>query len=273
MQRFQKVLLLAISACLFLVDLAPADAQLFRRFRWSEPVEVPYVDLNVAAPGLVLRGPYAGRVLLGRRRRALLAPDYAELQADDRSGVQQAYYAGPNLAPANLPSYEELASMDYQSLHQTLLQLSSRLHERLTRFDTGEGWQEYLSLPEEMYDDSQLQLDVLAERLTRFNSVAENPQFEMIAELPTFAATQSALQQMVVRFTRPRVIELQRTARRRVPHDSRADERRDAREPQAEEVSPRMTSPDTGKEVMPTPAPLPNPQARRGEHSILRSPQ
>jgi hypothetical protein len=97
----------------------------------------------------------------------------------------------------------ELARMDDQTLRQTLQRNAARLHQSLARFTTRASWQRYLRLPEDWMSQSSTQPDkqheALAGTLSRFRFVAENPDYSMIARLPSFHATHDALNEIVSR--------------------------------------------------------------------------
>jgi hypothetical protein len=103
----------------------------------------------------------------------------------------------------SLPRAQELATMDEEALWQFLSSTANRLHERLSRFDTGASWQRYLRLPEEVLTDSSLNLherrDALTELLRRYRYVVTEPRYERIANLPAFTAMQAALTEVVSR--------------------------------------------------------------------------
>lgn len=141
------------------------------------------------------------------------------------------------------PTANDLAKLDNPMLMDALLDLSNRLDARLGQFKTGSGWKHYLRLPAEVLSPNGkqelLQIDQAAmhETLERFELVASNPDFHIIAAQPSFMAALTALQEVVTRRD----------------HTNR-------------------TSPNTSnaQEVLPTPEPAEKHPAPVGEHSILK---
>jgi hypothetical protein len=137
----------------------------------------------------------------------------------------------------------ELAQLDDTQLFSALRNISSRLDKSLAKFQTGPGWQRYLQLPENLpsrldnQEDLQVNMDALLETRSRFEQVAINPDFHIIANQPNFVATLSALREVNVRW------DSQKT------------------------VTP---STDKQQETLPTPEPTHKHQALPGEHSILK---
>jgi hypothetical protein len=98
------------------------------------------------------------------------------------------------ISEPSYPSASELAAIDDAELDRTLRSISQRLYDRLNRFNTGETWQRYLRLPDEVFADSSPQRrEALVKTLGRFDNVASDPQYSMIARLPVFAAMQATL--------------------------------------------------------------------------------
>jgi len=141
------------------------------------------------------------------------------------------------------PTTTELAQLDDTQLFSALRDISNRLDKSLAKFQTGPGWQRYLQLPENLpsrldnQEDLQVNMDALLKTRSRFEQVANNPDFHIIANQPNFVATLSAL-----------------------------------REANARWDSQKKVTPTTDKqqETLPTPEPTRKHQASPGEHSILK---
>jgi hypothetical protein len=199
--------LLAATSCLTCLDAA--DAQVMRFYR---------------GPGVVVRAPYVGAIRVGvgaivprvvgvpgpilPRRRFVVPPPGAV----GPGGLTPRYAPGatqiaPDQYAVQLASPEQLAALDDGSLLNAVLAATAQLDADLGRFATGAGWQKYLRLPEEALPpptaDGQVLLGFAAieATLVRFDSVAANPKYSMIAELPSFAASQAALVEVLQRYS------------------------------------------------------------------------
>jgi hypothetical protein len=228
MSFFTRLLLMTLAVGVLSLELA--QAQVVRRgTRGGIQVNAPFVNVDIA--------PLAGRPLLLRRRGAVVVPP-----ATTAASVQApAYYqyaeptpvAEPTLPP--LPSAARLAAADDVELFGALRYSLFRLDQRLARFDTGDTWQRYLLLSEETLGPAGgipavIELGEFAEYLNRFQSVAVNRKYAMIAELPSFQAAEAALAEVVKRFSGEAQLET---------------------------------------EILPTPTPVARPTGNRGERSIL----
>jgi hypothetical protein len=121
------------------------------------------------------------------------------------------YYYGPDVPPPyferrivepQFPTAADLARMDDEQLIQALRAIAQSLHNRLSRFDTGDTWQRYLRLPEEAVDPSappDARTEAIAALLDRFQKIAADPQYPMIARLPAFTAMEAALNEALSR--------------------------------------------------------------------------
>lgn len=110
---------------------------------------------------------------------------------------------GPPAAQQSFPTAQELAAMDDATLRQTLRSTANRLHDRFARFDTGDTWQRYFRLPEEVVAESPAATNerraAFARLLQRFNDISANPQYGKISKLPAFIAMQAALTELLSR--------------------------------------------------------------------------
>ncbi len=81
-----------------------------------------------------------------------------------------------------------------------------QLDSRLSRFTTGDSWRRYLSmltgvLPPVRNDGvARISIQEINKKLDRYNRVAANPQYSMIANLPSFISMHRVLQHMAARF-------------------------------------------------------------------------
>jgi hypothetical protein len=98
------------------------------------------------------------------------------------------------------PTAAELAAMDDARLYEQLRLIGERLRRRLSRFNTGETWQEYLRLPEEaMASSPEERRGALVKLSERFQRLAGDQQYSMISRLPAFVAMEAALSQTLAR--------------------------------------------------------------------------
>ena len=91
------------------------------------------------------------------------------------------------------------------ALVETLRQMMARLHYRLSRLKTGEGWQKYLVLSRETLGapgspPKTIRFDEVRRVLPRYQSVQDDPQFAKVSVLSSFVATFAALQEADRRF-------------------------------------------------------------------------
>lgn len=121
------------------------------------------------------------------------------------------YYYGPEFPPPyferrvaepQFPTAADLAAMSDEQLRQALRAIAQSLHNRLSRFDTGDTWQRYFRLQEEVVAPStppDARTAAIATLLERFRKVAAAPQYSMIARLPAFTAMEAALNEALSR--------------------------------------------------------------------------
>ena len=240
----------------------PADAQFVRRhYGAGVHIRAPFVRVTVGPyGGASVRAPFVavdpGSVRVGFRQRLAPVPLYAV----PPQYVMSPEYAGPSVGETvvtegavqgavetyQFPSAAELSAMDDASLLAALRELTSRFDARLARLKTGAGWQRYLRLSEPALSDPGANLDPLQRALARFDAVADNPEYAKIAGLPSFIATKAALRQVVMRFDGPQMVD-----------------------PFGGDSTPREDEPADG-EILPTPKPAAEPEAIRGERSVLK---
>lgn len=258
--------LLGIVGTIVLLLPTPAEAQVVRRFRGGGvQVNAPFVRVNVSPYGGVsVRAPGVAvdpaGVRLRRHRR--FAPAPAQQQPTPRQPApQQAVRPQPTVAAqapggnsgdlsdrgyVPYPTVEELAAMDDQTLFTAVNDLGYSLDVRLSRLETGAGWQRYLQIPESALRNPAASFEPFAQVLARYDMVSDSPKFAKIAGLPSFIATKSALRQVVARLAGSQAVQ-----------------------PGAIE-SEGPVLPQVTDEILPTPASPVQPEATRGEHSILK---
>jgi hypothetical protein len=150
------------------------------------------------------------------------------------------------------PTATDLANLDDARLLAALADISNRLDARLARYKTGAGWQRYLRLPEEIlaplgfssHEDQetlQSKQETLRETLTRFEQVANNADFRIIARQPGFVATLAALREVATRLDHGYTV-----------------------------TPTASTAASNEQEVLPTPEPARRQVAPTGERSILK---
>jgi hypothetical protein len=206
-------------AAVALIALAPvgrASAQIVIGRGPGVVVRAPYapairVGARIGVPGVPLVRPY----LLPRRRvvGAAVGPVVPPVAATAGAAVpaprEVARYApGQTAVSAQRPflSADQLAALDDGSLLNAALDAAVRLDADLGRFNTGATWQRYLRLPDDAFPPAdanghvELGFNSITGTMERLNSVERNPNYAMISRLPSFAATQLALGEVVARF-------------------------------------------------------------------------
>jgi hypothetical protein len=149
-------------------------------------VRAPFVRVDVFEDGGVsVRAPFTSVDTPGRRSYR----------------VERRAFVEPQMAAPEWSTAGDLAAMDDETLRRTLRLNAARLHQDLGRFNTRASWQRYLRLPEDWASDSSTkpEHEALARTLGRFRFVAANPEYSMIASLPSFHVMQDALDEMVSR--------------------------------------------------------------------------
>lgn len=263
--------LLAVGGAVVMLAPPSAEAQIVRRYAGGGvAVRAPFVRVDVGPyGGTSVRAPFVavddpGGVYVGRRRRFLRRQMYmAPPEAVPQNAAQpdEAYAMRPTPAEARpLPTAEELAALDLESLVGTLRNLSAHLDYSLERFDKAAGWQQYLALPGDALGSPgtkqmAIRLDVLQKELARFDKVAAGAEFAKIAALPSFAPTHEALRLVVERFSEEGPVI--------VDPDPFGDGHLDPGP-----VTEDSTAEHDERELLPSPPPSPEP--RSGERSILR---
>jgi len=152
-------------------------------------VRAPFVRVDV--------GPYGGVSVRAPFAAVDVPPDGYYGLGYGPPVIVERRYTEPTYATA-----ADFAVMDTDQLHLALRGISQSLHDRLSRFDTGETWQRYLRLPEAAVDQSLPageRTASLATLLDRFHRIAADPQYSMIARLPAFVAMEAALNEAVSR--------------------------------------------------------------------------
>lgn len=270
-------LVLAIGSLICLSSVELAEAQIVRRFAGGGvQVNAPFVRVNVGpGGGTSVRAPFVavdrpGGVFVGRRRRLLAQPQYAAptQRAPQRTAPAQQAPEEADVDDLPYPTVEQLAAMDDVALIETLREMMARLHYRLSRLNTGDGWQKYLVLSREILGSpgappEAASFDAIADILPRYQSVQDNPQFTKISALPSFVATFAALQQANSRSAR--FNQSQQPSSEQSSGPAIGD-------PNEDSTPDNQQSPaDESLEVLPTPQPTAvAPNSTRGERSILK---
>jgi hypothetical protein len=216
---------LAVAAAFATVN--DAHAQIVRRGYGGIVVRAPYApSISVGLRGFIPAVPLVRPYVLPRRR--LLAPPYPAVApasataplAALRGGEAPRYVPGSSVVAAggasasvggatprqNWPSRSELARMEDSALLNAALDAAWTLDADVAEFNTGATWRNYFKLPEDAFPapgaDGQVTLGIssILATLDRIDSVAANPDYDMISSLASFTATQHALQEVVRRF-------------------------------------------------------------------------
>ncbi len=244
--------LIGLGGALLMLLPAPAEAQILRRFRArGVPVRAPLVRAYVGPHGGVLvRAPLVrvdpNLVRVGLQQRFAPVPQ----QVVPAVGMvpQSGNLSARGYVP--FPTAEELAAMEDATLFTAVNDLGYSLDLRLARLETGTGWQSYLRIPASALSAPAAHHEKFVQTLARYDSVADNPEFAKIAGLPSFIATKAALRQVVARLASPQTVE---------PAGVNS-------------LGPTFPSsaPLSTEKILPTPAVPVEPEATRGEHSILK---
>lgn len=179
-------------------------------------VRAPYapairVGARIGVPGVPLVRPYVlprRRVLAGAPVGAVAPPVVQPAPAAPRNVAR--YAPGRTAIASQRPflTAGELAALDDGSLLNAVLDAAARLDADVSEFNTGATWQRYLRLPDDALPPPSADGEVLlgfksiVGTLDRLNSVQSNPNYAMISRLPSFAAMQLALGEVVTRFSR-----------------------------------------------------------------------
>jgi hypothetical protein len=187
-----------------------ADAQVIIGRGGGIGISIPGVGgVRLGAPGVYVR-PY------GMSRRVIVGPygvppSYGDPYGAGYSSRDDSRSAAPLSSPGRglalmLPTEGELRAMGDDQLLNALVGLTAQLDADLNRFDTGDTWQRYLRLPDDVLPpptaDGRVDLGVnsLRDTLIRFERTVARPEFVQISGLPSFAATQAALAEVVRRY-------------------------------------------------------------------------
>jgi hypothetical protein len=150
-------------------------------------VRAPFVRVDVGPGGVSVRAPFA----------AIDVPRRSYWRDPGPYGL------GPEFIESAIPSSQALASLSDERLLNLLITVGRQLRTELGRFDTGERWQRYLRVPVETVADPSRTPDerreALAATIERFGNIAADPQYSMIASLPSFRATQAILAEFATR--------------------------------------------------------------------------
>jgi hypothetical protein len=220
------------SACALAVAAAfatvkDAHAQIVRRGYGGIVVRAPYApSISVGLRGVIPAVPLVRPYILPRRR--FLPPPYPAVApasataplAARRGSEAPRYVPGSSVVAAggasasvggeeprqSWPSRAELARMEDSALLNAALEAAWTLDADVAEFNTGATWRNYFKLPEDAFPppgaDGQVTLGLpsILATLDRIDSVAANPDYDMISSLASFTATQHALQEVVRRF-------------------------------------------------------------------------
>jgi hypothetical protein len=284
-RRLICLILLSLST---VVETSDASAQIVGRIRQRRAALLaPPVDPaaagaapNAASPAaeaaspLPLRGGLIARRI--QQRRELVAqeaaaaptpaspPPTAQQQVARRQPTPPATPPGPSramqalrqasalAAPATQKFTQgEMSAMDLTTLQTALSNTNGSLNNELGRLSSATSWQQYFTLPGSIVDEGTVDLADLQKALGRFESVAANPNYSQIAELPSFEQARNLLAELVNRADMP-------------TSESSADG------PQL--LDPSNTtklSAETEQAAEVLPAPQPQLPRAKGEHSIL----
>jgi hypothetical protein len=176
-----------IAVSLALITLITAELLSIKTACAQIHVRAPFVRVDVGPAGVSVRAPFAA-VDVPRR-------DFWRESAP--------YGPGATIVEPAMPPAQAIASLSDERLLNLLITVGRRLRIDLSRFDTGERWQRYLRVPVETIGDpsrsADERRDVLTTTIERFGNVAADPQYAMIASLPSFKASQAILAELATR--------------------------------------------------------------------------
>jgi hypothetical protein len=238
----RRLICLILLSLFTVVETGDASAQIVGRIRQRRAAMLaPPVDPAAApaAPGaappaaeaasplpLTLRGGFIARRI--QQRRELVAQEAgaaptpaspaptAQQQTALRQPTPPTPPQGPSRAMQALrqasalaaPAIQkltqgELSAMDLTSLQTALSNSNGSLNNELGRLSSAASWQQYFSLPGSIVDEGTVDLADLQTALGRFESVAANPNYSQIAELPSFGQARNLLAELVNRADMP----------------------------------------------------------------------
>lgn len=284
----RRLICLILLSFFTVVEASDCSAQIVGRIRLRRaallaPPADPTAAANAAAPAatpdaaaapLPLRGGFIARRI--QQRRELVAQEAgaaptpatpaptAQQQVARRQPLQPATPLGRSRAMQALrqasalaaPAIQKLtqgdiSAMDLTSLQTALSNTNGSLNNELGRLSSAASWQQYFALPGSIVDEGTVDLADLQKALGRFESVAANPDYTQIAELPSFAQAKSLLAELANRADMP-------------TSESSADG------PQLLDPSNAARfSAETEVAAEALPAPQPQLPQAKGEHSIL----
>lgn len=276
MLSFHCRTLVGTGVALVMLLPAPAEAQIVRRFGGGGvQVNAPFVRVNVGpGGGTSVRAPFTavdspGRVFIGRRRRLMAQQRYA---APPRNAAGRAQTPTQQPTPVDVdtlpyPTSNQLAAMDDATLVETAREMMGRFNFRLSRLETGEGWQKYLVLTRDDLGSpgsspESARRDKIEKFLPRYRSVSEDSQYVKIATLPSFVAVYNALEEVSQRNIGSPSGSVS-VGGPSFANPNNAD-------PINGETSPAQDNTEEANEILPTPLPSEIPNASRGERSILK---
>jgi hypothetical protein len=155
-------------------------------------VRAPYVTVDVyPGGGVSVRAPFTAVDVGGRPYR---------------HGPGPVVFERPMVTTSSSTS-QDLAAMNDEALWRTLRSTSAQLRDRLNNFDTGDTWQRYLRLPDQVIagpdPNEPGAREAFAQLLQRFRDVSVELRYQKIADLPAFKSTQAALTEVVSRQRNP----------------------------------------------------------------------
>jgi hypothetical protein len=287
----RRLICLILLSFFTVVEASESSAQIVGRIRQrraallappADPAAAPGAAAPAAPPAaegasplpLPLRGGFIARRI--QQRRELVAQEAgaaptpaspaptAQQQVARRQPTPPATPPGPSRAMQALRqasalaapaiqkfSQVDLANMDLTSLQTELSNTNGSLNNELGRLSSAASWQQYFTLPGSIVDEGTVDLADLQTALGRFESVAANPNYSQIAELPSFSQAKSLLAELVNRADMP-------------TSESPIDG------PQLLDPSNAASlSTETAQAAEALPAPQPQLPRAKGEHSIL----
>lgn len=272
---------LVLSALVVLLMLASAtsvEAQLVRRtLGGGIQVDAPLVRVNVgppavATPHTTLRvgGGLLGRRLQLRNQAAANANNRRRMNLTPSEPVEE---KEPTLADVDelpYPTADQLHGMNDAQLVESLREMMGRLNYRLSLFNTGDGWQNYLVLTREDLGapgsgPKTPKFETVQQVLPHFEDVSEDSQYVKIHTLPSFQAAHAALTEVERRFGKIAPNEPAATEVAKLAPKTPASGPELISAAEAEPPSTVVRAPQR-RRMLPTPQPA----SARGERSILK---
>ena len=170
-----------------------------------------------------------------------------------------------------------MANLGNDDLRTALAEGDGALQNDLTRFSSAKSWQGFLGLSDTALDEQSLDPAVIQKTLERFERVANNPAYQQISSLDSFAQTRGLLAELANRSEGPRLGSPSSDPAVQSPADEQpaadASPEKSVQSPESstgpEQLPAPQSPPATTESAKPAPAAAQPARANTGERSIL----